>query len=339
MRRFVWALIAAAFLGASAAHAQTAPEAGFGAYLRPQQLVAVGPGRSINLVCMGQGAPTVILSDGGASWSLQWFKVQPMVARKTRVCAWDRAGNGFSGASSEPQDVAHTEADLEAALKGAGVTGPLVLVGHSVGGFESLLFADRNRDRVAGMVLVDPSYPDQVVRLARAAPALMQYSNDADRKGLEHYRRCIDALKAGGRDPPPGECVSLRAGLPEPMRAAMLGLTTDPAYWQTFLSLFELKDRNARLAVNPRRDYSDMPLIVMGSGVVKLPGAPEAIVREIPALDAELQSGLEALAHLSSRGSYVRVPESGHAIQLQKPAAVIQAIETVVEQARRPPGR
>jgi hypothetical protein len=123
------------------------------------------------------------------------------------------------------------------------------------------------------------------------------------------------------------------------MRAAMRGLTTDPAYWETFLSLFELKDRNAQLAVNPRRDYADMPLIVMGSGVVRLPGAPEAVVREIPALDAELQSGLQALAHLSSRGSYVRVPESGHTIQLQKPPAVIEAIETVVDQAWSPPGR
>lgn len=339
MRRFAWALLATAFLGGTGARAQTAPEAGLGAYLRAQQLVAIGPGRRINLVCMGQGSPTVILSDGGASWSLQWFKVQPVIARKTRVCAWDRAGNGFSDASPEPQDIAHTEADLEAALKGAGVTGPLVLVGHSVGGFETLLFADRNRDRILGIVLVDPSYPDQVLRLAHAAPTLMQYSDQSDKKGLERYGRCIDALKAGRRDPPPGECVSLRVGLPEPMRTAMLGLTTDPAYWESFLSLFQLKDRNAQLAMNPRRDYGDIPLVVMGSSVVKLPGAPEAVTREIPALDAELQNGLQALARLSSRGFYVRVPKSGHVIQLQNPAAVIKAIDTVVDQARSSAGR
>ena len=99
MRRFAWALLATAFLGGTGARAQTAPEAGLGAYLRAQQLVAIGPGRRINLVCMGQGSPTVILSDGGASWSLQWFKVQPVIARKVTIAtASGAAGQALAAA-------------------------------------------------------------------------------------------------------------------------------------------------------------------------------------------------------------------------------------------------
>jgi len=40
--------------------------------------------------------------------------------------------------------VVHTEADLERALAGAGVTGPLVMAAHSLGAFETLIFADRH---------------------------------------------------------------------------------------------------------------------------------------------------------------------------------------------------
>ena len=66
-------------------------------------------------------------------------------------------------------------ADLERALVGAGLTGPFVMAAHSLGAFEALLFADRHPDQVAGMVMVDPSTPDQEEQLARAAPALVAY--------------------------------------------------------------------------------------------------------------------------------------------------------------------
>jgi len=68
----------------------------------------------------GQGSPTVILSAGLGGWSFDWGLVQPALAKRTRVCAWDRAGYGFSSPSPEPQDILHTVSDLERALQGAG---------------------------------------------------------------------------------------------------------------------------------------------------------------------------------------------------------------------------
>src|ERR1700754_3189731 len=126
----------------------TESDAPFAPYAQPQQRVAVAPGRFIHVLCMGQGSPTVILSAGADGWAADWRLVQPEIAKTTRVCGWDRAGHGFSSGSPEPQDIIHTEADLEKALAGAGVTGPLVMVAHSLGAFETLLFADRRPDRV-----------------------------------------------------------------------------------------------------------------------------------------------------------------------------------------------
>ena len=115
---------------ASGARAAPANDDAYAPYVHPQLRVPMAAGRSIHVICMGQGSPTVILSAGAAGWSADWRLVQPVIARQTKVCAWDRAGNGFSGASAEPQDVAHTEADLERALKGAGLAGPFVMVAH-----------------------------------------------------------------------------------------------------------------------------------------------------------------------------------------------------------------
>src|SRR5215468_10229991 len=49
-------------------------------------------GYQMHLYCTGTGSPTVVLEGGrGAEW-LYWQKVQPELARTTRVCSYDRAG-------------------------------------------------------------------------------------------------------------------------------------------------------------------------------------------------------------------------------------------------------
>src|SRR5688572_29775368 len=131
-------------------------------YSRPQVLADVGGGRAIHVVCMGEGSPTVVLTAGAGNWAETWRGVQPELARRTRVCAWDRPGFGFSSPSGARQDVGATMRDLERALRAANVRGPYVLVGHALGAYESLLFADRHPRDVAGMVLDDPRFPVHV---------------------------------------------------------------------------------------------------------------------------------------------------------------------------------
>jgi pimeloyl-ACP methyl ester carboxylesterase len=145
------------------------PDQGLTPYLTPQRLVPIERGRAIHRICLEQGSPTV-LSAGLGGWSWWWWWVQGPLATQTRVCASDRAGYGFSSASSEQQDTAHTTRDLERALKKADVRGPYVMVGHSMGAYESLRFTDRHRQRVVGMVLVDPDIPDRNAVEERVAP-------------------------------------------------------------------------------------------------------------------------------------------------------------------------
>ncbi|WP_404714319.1 alpha/beta fold hydrolase [Sphingomonas sp. MMS24-J13] len=99
---------------------------------------------------MGKGSPTVILTAGGNSWSGEWSRVQPAVARITRVCSWDRPGFGLSDGTIAKPTVATTTSDLERGLAAIGLSRPFIMVGQSLGAYETLLFADR-RDR-AGTV-------------------------------------------------------------------------------------------------------------------------------------------------------------------------------------------
>jgi pimeloyl-ACP methyl ester carboxylesterase len=96
--------------------------------------------------------------------SAHWVRVQQQLAQTTRVCAYDRAGLGWSEPGPEPRDARQISSELHTLLKGAGTEGPYVLVGHSYGGLYARMYAARYSEEVAGVALVDSSHPEQFTR-------------------------------------------------------------------------------------------------------------------------------------------------------------------------------
>jgi len=92
---------------------------------------------------------------------LGWFLVQPEVAKTTRVCSYDRAGQGWSDPGPEPRDGEHIAQDLHALLQNASIPGPYVLAGHSYGGLFVRAYAAYYPGEVVGLVLLDSAQPDQ----------------------------------------------------------------------------------------------------------------------------------------------------------------------------------
>jgi pimeloyl-ACP methyl ester carboxylesterase len=136
-------------------------------YPPPGELVDVG-GHSLHINCVGEGSPTVILESGSGATSVDWANIQPEVADTTRVCAYDRAGSGWSEPGPGPGDPQQIAAELHTLLGNAGIDGPYILVGHSFGGLYVLMYADLYPNEVEGMVLVDSSHPEQSRRSAGA---------------------------------------------------------------------------------------------------------------------------------------------------------------------------
>ena len=126
----------------------------------PGQTFDIG-GRSLHMTCAGNGSPTVVLLSGTGEMSASWARIVPEVASNTRVCAYDRAGQGWSDDAPHPQDGNEMAADLHQLLAVAGEHGPYLLAGHSLGGVYSLAFAAKYPDDVAGVALLDSSSPEQ----------------------------------------------------------------------------------------------------------------------------------------------------------------------------------
>src|ERR671916_1658817 len=156
-RALLWLIVALLALAAvGAVYQAIATERAERAYPPPGEMVDVG-GYSLHINCVGQGSPTVVLDAGSGGFSAQWVRVQREVSDTTRVCAYDRAGMGWSEMGPEPRDAKQISGELHALLNGADIEGPYVLVGHSFGGLYMQTYAARYPDEVAGVVLVDSS--------------------------------------------------------------------------------------------------------------------------------------------------------------------------------------
>jgi pimeloyl-ACP methyl ester carboxylesterase len=119
-------------------------------------------GYSLAIHCFGTGSPVVVLESGlGPAWTY-WRTVYSQLPSNIRVCMYDRSNKAHTS-----QEIVE---DLHALLTGAHLEGPYILVGHSFGGLNVILFANQYPEEVAGIVLEDSSHPDQVSRFQVALP-------------------------------------------------------------------------------------------------------------------------------------------------------------------------
>lgn len=304
-------------------------------YINPANYVTLSDGREIHMVCMGSGSPTVILSAGLGEWSANWVGIQSELAKSARVCAWDRPGSGLSGPDPQPMSVERSAETLKDALEASGAAGPYVLVGHSLGGLESILLNDSIPDRVAGMVLIDPTVPDQTNIMKTTAPAvsefLSQFYLDVVSGQLRH---CANGLRDGSISwPVDGEhpCSLGRSGYPGEVVEALESRASDPAQWETSLSLIDSLFSDGIEGVRPERSFGSKPVIVLSATLAQElpPGIPSEVNEQMPRMKDQMIAEHRSLAALSSKGEQISVAAS-HYIHLDAPEAVLAAIKQVL---------
>jgi pimeloyl-ACP methyl ester carboxylesterase len=293
-------------------------------YPPPGQLLDIG-GSKLHIHCTGQGSPTVVMDAGLGDSSVTWDLVQPEVAKFARVCSYDRAGYGWSGAPTEPRTTVNIVNELDKLLAAAAVPGPFVLVGHSFGGFNVRMFASRHRDQVSGMVLVDSSHPDQLNRFppeAQPESVLFHY-----KLGVWTMPFGVPRLLGWCHDDYtfPNQPAAWARIAPEAIALDCRQLT-----WRTVVAEESQFRENGR-AVAATGSLGNLPLVVLSHDPEVGAGFPPADAASAEHAWTEMQEELRAL---SSRSKRIVAKGSGHYIEVYRPELVIQAIREIVADAR-----
>ena len=309
----------------------------------PGRLVDIG-GWRLHLNCTGAahpGRPPVILEAGLGDFSVEWSLVQPGVSKFAGVCSYDRAGDGWSDLGPYPRTYRQIVYELHTLLGRAGERSPVVLVGHSYGGWLVRLYQSTYPEEVAGMVLVEGGADDpwrmlsngKLVRSSALTtgqpippikPAGPLRIPDIPSDALAQIRAGLADARAHANDPP-------RDLLPpdaQRMRMWALGRVEHVVAGVNPVEYEELAQLRAQRGTRPY-PLGDLPLVVITRGLPEETG-PDGETRE-----AEHRQDHAALAALSRRGRLVIADHSGHHVQLQQPQLVISIIHDVVARDRR----
>jgi len=300
----------------------------------PGRVVDIG-GYKLHLACAGRGSPTVILLNGLGEYSNSWALVQPQLARKTRTCAYDRAGQAWSDPGPRPRGIATSARELHALLQRAHLSGPYVLVGHSLGGMIARVYSDRYRD-CAGIVFVDSAHEDEYVwingRVVR--PLLMpewqwsallhpQLHPDSSAKLTIHHTAPSKVLLQSHALPIGAQGPQDRIVPPPLTQAQVMGgdgfdLRND------FIVAHRIND-------GKKHPLGNMPLIVLS----KTPGIDDD-TQDYTQRQLMWNRSLQAqLATLSTNSKWITAEHSGHNIQIDDPGLVIQAVLQILDALKR----
>jgi pimeloyl-ACP methyl ester carboxylesterase len=271
-------------------------------------LVDIGT-HSLHLRCTGKGRPVVVIDTGVGDPAERWYAFQDRIASITRVCTYDRAGYGASELGPMPRHSQQMADELQHLLKNAGVRGPYVLVGHSLGGLNVQVFADRYPDQVAGLILLDPTPLAFITGQAFSDFYLVLAQQAADFQQMAEAAR--QSASADARQTPEAE------------------VQAKVAYLEAVASEHTALINESASQVAGITSFGDLPLVVVGSDQ-----ANPAFGEQAEAFQQFWIAQSELLVTKSTHGSFVLAPGSSHYLHEDAPDLVFDTLRHMVGRVR-----
>lgn len=272
----------------------------------PGQLVDVN-GRNMHIICIGNKSPSIILDSGAGGFSLEWKNIQDSLSQHARVCAYDRAGYGWSDMGPLPRSTKNIAHELHSLLENAEIPGPYIFVGHSFGGFTAQYFARYFDNDIVGVVLIDSSHEEQVYRLPENGKDVVRRSLHQDRSNMVTKSVLHENFPEQG------------ATVAQQLMERWSSLIT----WREEMANYALSSRELRDVYH--KPILEIPIVVLSRGKRVWPDTPYGDAME--AAWKELQNELN---YMSGNSTHIIAENSGHVIHLDEPELVVDAIHDVL---------
>jgi len=275
-------------------------------------------GYRLHVRCEGQGPVTILLEAGLNDCSLQWRRLQQLLAQRATTCSYDRAGLGWSDSSPNPPTINNAVSDLHAVVQSLQKPTPLILVGHSYGSLLVRTYAQRYPENVVALVLLDPANEFMAERIPGYRTALAS--------GIQQFRRLSLVASLG-----------LAALFAKSIPANQLQGETLQQYRAIVASRSFLRAAAAETAemINnlkamqnfPQTALAKIPVVIISRGQPeRIPSLPDSSSQALEATWAALQTDLVERLHARQ----LIAEQSDHNIQLCQPDLVYDAIQPFV---------
>ena len=285
----------------------------------PGRLVTVD-GVVLHTVVEGSG-PVVLIDSGLGGGCLEWEAVAAGLREHATVVRYDRPGFGWSPPDDADRSPVAAAERMRGLLAALGLDGPVVAVGHSLGGLHVRLLAQLHPSLVSGLVLVDPSHEDMLdatptPRAAKVVEAVVRGMAVTAPFGMGRVGgRLSSATVVAQLRTTPDEATAARLRQSKLLTSCSAGGLRAVATELTGLlaALRQVQEVTAAHPVPP------IPLTVMSAAA---PGRSDAEAKGRLVMD-ELHLKQAAASPLGRR---VLAERSGHLVPLDEPEVVVAAV-------------
>lgn len=279
-------------------------------------------GRQLLLHRSGSGGPAVVFFPGAGMTGLGYWNVHEQISQFTTSVLYDRAGTGWSDSVPLPRSATEVTDEARQLLSVAGVAGPLLLVGHSLGGIYARRYAQRFPDEVAAILMLDSAHEDLDAQMPKATLGEKLRMTVGGIRVLLQFERSYRGLFE-----------RMYAQWPEAVRLPLVEYHLHS--WRTGMhetkNVSELYDEVHRGPAIP-----DVPLIAlctMGNDRFRAVFTPESYIRRVNQCVCEINRTIAASV---PQGEHRVLADAGHAtIHVDRPDAVVQAVRELVDKVNQ----
>ena len=157
-------------------------------FLTPMGQTVLVNGHQMNIYVQGKGSETIVFLSGAgiASPILDFKNVSDSLSKRYKVVIVERAGYGYSDDSNHSRDVMEVLSETRQALSQANITGPFIILSHSMASLESLAWQEKYPDEVKALIGLDWALPSSYEDL-KDNQALLTLAYWSSKIGLLRY--------------------------------------------------------------------------------------------------------------------------------------------------------
>ena len=130
-------------------------------FLTPMGQTVLVNGHQMNVYVQGEGSETIVFLSGAgiASPILDFKNLTDSLSKNYKIVVVERAGYGYSDDSNQSRDVTEVLSETRQALSQANISGPFIILSHSMASLESLAWQEKYPDEVKALVGLDWALP------------------------------------------------------------------------------------------------------------------------------------------------------------------------------------
>lgn len=306
-------------------------------YPAPGELVEIN-GFNIHLLTAGtdKEGTTVVFFHGAGDIALHWNLVLPEVGKFTKAVAVDHAGEGWSdhGQGLALNQQVH---DIYQALKNGGYKAPYIVVGNSLGGIVANLFAATYKDEVGGVVMVDATHPDVVLKVFNKETKKMEWK----RMRLKADQQIKEVVTTYLSEPKEIKSFQARRDFGDILDKfsnedkARFNWIYNERKW-TYVNCqsntYEAEIMQDMFMNKENYHIGDTPLVVISGGNKELPeGDANWSSEQLVVHSKKLQKDL---LKLSTNSRQIIAKKSGHNVHIDQPELVVKSIKKMVKKMK-----